>query len=73
VSYIKSIAHMVLGSYGEMSSSLKIATRRLYINLDFFIKPAVLNTAIRNGKFHFNNFLYGRHYRELSVGLCDLS
>jgi hypothetical protein len=47
--------------FGEMSSSLKIATIRLSINLDFYIKPAVLNTVIRNGKFHFNGFLYGGH------------
>ena len=37
------------------SASLRIATIWLSVNLDFFIKPPVVNTAINNRKFHFKN------------------
>ena len=42
------------------SASLRIATIWLSVNLDFFIKPPVVNTAINNRKFHLQNvYLYG--------------
>jgi hypothetical protein len=37
------------------SASLRIATIWLSVNLDIFIKPPVVNTAINNRKFHFEN------------------
>jgi hypothetical protein len=37
------------------SASLRIATIWLSVNLDFFIKPPVVNTAINNRKLNFLN------------------
>jgi hypothetical protein len=41
-------------------ASFVIATIWLPVNLDFFIKPPVVNSAMTNRKFHFqNDYLYG--------------